>query len=69
VIRKATETRAASETTEPIAYVLAVVGVLIVGGGLGARQAWLHVTLLTVGSMIGRGLATSGSREPYTDHR
>ena len=34
-------------------------------GGLGARQVWLYATILTVGYMISRGLAKSGSREPY----
>ena len=38
-------------------------------GGLGARQAWLYVTILTVGYMVSRGLAKSGSREPYDDDR
>jgi len=36
-------------------------------GGYGARQAWLYATILTVGYMISRGLAKSGSRDPYTD--
>ena len=31
----------------------------------GARSAWLYVTLLTVGYLISRGLAKSGSRERY----
>jgi hypothetical protein len=35
-------------------------------GGLGAKQAWLYVTILTVGYTISRGLAKSGSREPHT---
>jgi hypothetical protein len=26
---------------------------------------WLYATILTVGYMISRGLAKSGSREPY----
>jgi hypothetical protein len=76
-VRRTTETKAAFKTTELIAYVVAVVGVLIAAlvvdeanaGGLGARQAWLYVTILTVGYMISRGLAKSGSREPYTEHR
>ena len=33
---------------------------------MGAKQAWLYVTILTVGYMISRGLAKSGSRDPYT---
>jgi hypothetical protein len=72
---KSTETKSSFKTTEMIAYVVAVVGVLIAGavidasnaGGLGAKQVWLYVTILTVGYMISRGLAKSGSREPYTD--
>jgi hypothetical protein len=50
-----------------------VVAVVIAGavvhqsdaGGFGARQVWLYVTILTVGYMISRGLAKSGSRDPY----
>jgi heme O synthase-like polyprenyltransferase len=73
--RVSTETKSAFKTTEMVAYVLAVAGVLIAGaivdqsdaGGLGAKQAWLYVTILTVGYMVSRGLAKSGSRDPYTD--
>jgi hypothetical protein len=72
--RRFTETKAAFKTTEMIAYVVAVIGVLIAAamvdesnaGGFGAKQAWLYVTVLTVGYMVSRGLAKSGSREPYT---
>ena len=71
--RLSTETKASFKTTEFFAYLAAVVGVLIAAGvvdeanngGLGANQAWLYVTILTVGYMISRGLAKSGSREPY----
>ena len=73
--RRTTETKAAFKTTELIAYIAAVLAVLIAGmvldqsddGGLGARQVWLYVTILTVGYMISRGLAKSGSRDPYWD--
>jgi len=76
-VRRSTETKAAVKTTELIAYVAMVIAVLIAAqivdesdaGGLGARQAWLYVTILTVGYMISRGLAKSGSRDPYTDDR
>jgi hypothetical protein len=76
-VRRTTETKAAFKTTEMVAYVVAVVGVLIAAlivdepdaGGLGARQAWLYVTILTVGYMVSRGLAKSGSRDPYTEDR
>jgi hypothetical protein len=75
--RISTETKAAFKTTELIAYVVAVIGVLVAAavvdnadaGGLGAKQAWLYVTILTVGYMISRGLAKAGSRDPYTDDR
>ena len=76
-VRKSTETKAAFKTTELIAYVAAVVGVLIAGavidesnaGGLGGKQVWLYVTILTVGYMISRGLAKAGSRQPYDEDR
>src|SRR5688572_10619020 len=71
--RRSTETKAAFKTTELIAYVAAVAAVLIAAlvldendaGGMGARQAWLYVTILTVGYMLSRGFAKSGSRDPY----
>jgi len=76
-VAKSTETKAAFKTTELIAFVVAVAGVLIAAaivdesnaGGMGAKQAWLYVTILTVGYMISRGLAKSGSRDPYTEDR
>jgi hypothetical protein len=30
-----------------------------------SREVWLYATILTVGYMVSRGLAKSGSREPY----
>lgn len=32
---------------------------------LGRLTVWLYATLLTIGYMISRGLAKSGSRDPY----
>jgi hypothetical protein len=72
--RRSTETKASFKTTEFFAYLAAVVGVPIAAGvvdesnagGFGAKQAWLYVTILTVGYMVSRGFAKSGSREPYT---
>jgi hypothetical protein len=76
--RASTETKASFKTTEFFVYLAAVVGVLIAAGvvdesnagGFGAKQAWLYVTILTVGYMVSRGFAKSGSREPFTadDH-
>jgi hypothetical protein len=34
-----------------------------------SQQARLYVTIFTVGHMISRGLAKSGSRDPYTEDR
>jgi hypothetical protein len=75
--RRSTETKASFKTTEFFAYLAAVAAVLIAAGlvdnandgGLGAKQAWLYVTHLTVGYMVSRGLAKAGSREPYTEDR
>jgi hypothetical protein len=69
--RSLTETKPAFKTTELIAYVAATAAILIaalivdesVTGGMGAKQAWLYVTILTVGYMVSRGLAKSGSHE------
>ena len=75
-VRRSTETKSAYKTTEFIAFLVAVVGVLIAtavvdqadAGGLGARQGWTLVAALTIGYLVSRGLAKAGSREPYTEH-
>ena len=71
---RSTETKASFKTTEFIAYLATVVAVLIAtqlidtgnDGSLGARQGWTLVTALTIGYMVSRGLAKSGSRERYS---
>ena len=75
-----TETKASFKTSEFIAFVAVLIGILIAGavvkGGEGsdgpdaftANLVWLYITILTVGYMLSRGLAKSGSREPYSDH-
>jgi len=69
--------KAAFKTTEFIAYVVITVAVLIAslvvdgngtGNGAGgdyfrADRAWFYVVLLTIGYLVSRGLAKSGSRE------
>ena len=69
-VRATSETKSALKTTELIAYVLSVAGVLIAsamidngddGQGFGAERAWLFITMLTIGYMISRGLAKCGS--------
>ena len=75
--RLSTETKAAFKTTEFFAFVAVLAGILIAGavvdssdaGGYGARQVWLYATILTVGYMVSRGLAKSGSRDPYDADR
>jgi hypothetical protein len=76
--RLSTETKAGPKTTEFIAMVAVIAMILISaavikGGDTGgtdefiARQAWLYVAIVAAGYMISRGLAKSGSREPYFD--
>jgi hypothetical protein len=72
--RVSSETKASFRTTELIVYVLAVVGVLIASAvvdaaDFGAQEAWFYVSLLTIGYMVSRGLAKSGSRDFYDDAR
>jgi hypothetical protein len=59
------ETKWALKTTEVMAYVATVVAVLIasaVDDSLDGRGAWQLVTALTIGYLLSRGLAKSGSR-------
>ena len=70
--RVSTETKNSLKTTEFFAYVLAVIGVLgaskiVDVTDFGAQEAWFYVSLLTIGYMVSRGLAKSGSRDFYDD--
>jgi hypothetical protein len=75
--RLTTETKAAYKTTEFIAYVVAVLGVLLASQLVGtednhtdyfrADRAWFYIILLTIGYMVSRGLAKAGSRDAYDD--
>ena len=59
------ETKHALKTTELIAYVATVVAVLIaskIDDSLDGRGAWQLVTALTIGYLLSRGLAKSGSK-------
>lgn len=63
-----TETKPSFKTTEFVAYIVAVLGVLIASAmvdrsDFGAQEAWFYVTLLTIGYMVSRGLAKAGSYE------
>jgi hypothetical protein len=78
-VRRSTETKASFKTTEFLAYLGMLAGVFIAGAvakatGYGghhdifqSNRVWLYAVILTVGYMISRGLAKSGSRDPYTD--
>ena len=73
------ETRAARKTTELIAYLAAVLAVVVTAFVVGddgdntvdpfsAEQALRYVTFLTIGYMVARGLAKSGSRSTTRDN-
>ena len=71
--RVSTETKSSYKTTELIAYVVVALAVLVASAvtdtsDFGTQEAWFYVTLLTIGYMISRGLAKSGSRDFYDDH-
>jgi hypothetical protein len=75
--RLATETKSAFKTTEFWIYAAAVAAVLIASQlvGTGTRhvdyfradRAWLYIVVLTVGYLLSRGFAKSGSRQPYDE--
>jgi hypothetical protein len=72
VRRLATETKQAFKTTEFWVYVAFLIAVLIAGtvdnsegSQFGADDVWLFATIVTSAYLISRGLAKSGSRDPY----
>jgi H+/Cl- antiporter ClcA len=81
--RISTETKSSWKTTEFWIYIAVVVGILIAaqtvgsdssaanGGNAGdyfrADKAWLYIVIATVGYLVSRGLAKSGSRDFYDD--
>ncbi len=75
--RLSTETKASTKTTELIVFILAVLAVIITAfavgddnGGtdpFGALDAIRYITYLSIGYMVARGLAKSGSRDYYDD--
>jgi hypothetical protein len=75
--RLVTETKAAFKTTEFWAMLGLIVAILvsaavIKGGDNGtdqfiARQAWLYVAILGGAYFVSRGLAKSGTPDPYSD--
>ena len=80
VERLKTETKSAFKTTEFFAMVGVIAGILVAaalikggatsgGDGFIAKQAWLYVAIVASAYIISRGLAKSGSSEPYTKDR
>ncbi|MGC4803654.1 hypothetical protein [Micromonospora sp. DT233] len=79
--RHGDETKPSWKTSELAIYVLAVIGVLIASATVGdgaaengtdyfaADKAWWYITLLTIGYLISRGLAKSGSHTRDSDPR
>jgi hypothetical protein len=72
--RLSTETKNAFKTTEFWVYIAFLIAVLIAGTvdnsegtQFGADDVWLYATIATAAYLISRGLAKSGSRDPYWD--
>ena len=73
--RLTTETKHSSKTSELYIWAAVTIGILLSGlltkagdghdDRLQADQAWLYVAIVTGAYLISRGLAKSGSREPY----
>jgi hypothetical protein len=73
--RLSTETKSAFKTTELWVFIAGVAGVLIASDLVGttsdhsdyfrADRAWLFIVILAVGYLVSRGIAKSGSRDPY----
>ncbi len=79
--RLGTETKASYKTTEFVVYLMVLAGILLASflvktGQDGLRpdyfradKAWWYITLLTIGYMVARGLAKSGSHQPDDNDR
>ena len=74
--RLVTETKASFKTSEFWLTIAVIAGILISAAAIKggdtegtdefiSRQAWLYVAIVTGAYVIGRGLAKSGSDEPY----
>ena len=67
---RSTETKASTKTSEFYVYLIGAAAILIAAlimDGFNATEGWMYFTYLSIGYMISRGLAKSGSREPYRD--
>jgi hypothetical protein len=74
--RYTTETKGSFKTSEFWLTIAAIAGILIAAAAIKggdtsgtdefiARNAWLYVAIVTAAYAISRGLAKSGSHEPY----
>jgi hypothetical protein len=73
--RFTTETKASFKTSELWLTLAVIAGILVAAAtvdgaeGFGANQAWLFVAIMASAYVISRGLAKSGSYEPYAVER
>jgi len=72
--RTFTETKAFYKTSEFIVWLASIAGVLVVtymddSSSLSNWHGWLLVSVLSAAYMLSRGIAKSGSREPYDRDR
>jgi hypothetical protein len=79
VRRLSTETKSSWKTTELFAYLGTVIAIAIASQTIGkdtgaaggdyfrADKAFLYITMVTIGYLLSRGLAKSGSRDYYDD--
>lgn len=78
--RLVTETKQAFKTTEFWAMAGVIAAILVAaamikggaasgGDGFIAKQAWLYVAIVASAYIVSRGLAKSGSAEPYGEDR
>jgi hypothetical protein len=75
--RLSTETKSFFKTSEFWIYIAVVAGILIAGNSIdgagrgsdyfNAAQVWLYIVIATLGYLVSRGIAKSGSRQPYWD--
>jgi hypothetical protein len=74
-----TETKASFKTTEFLVFIGMLAAIFVAGAVtkagahhgdvFGATRVWLYATILSIGYLVSRGLAKSGSREHYREDR
>ena len=70
-VRRLTETKSFAKTSEFFVWALAVAATLIAtyakdSDSLQPQEGWLYIAILSAAYMLARGLAKSGTQEPYT---